>query len=242
MHGKLSMFHPSISALTLLADVTHLLNNSAPFESKRRTLALSNVTLPNGVSMRLAGGRYFGNGAETAMISEGASISHTQLGNASIWTYFAMYWTGSNTDAPQAIEVSFYWCIKTYNATVVDNVIAVKRASPRIEIIDSKFGPAYHAISSLDGNDVYNFVKDEYTLPKILNTIMTGYTKRQNAEPFRGMSGSEMHLQATIEIKETNSKQASKENRSISAEEAQMPWWVAVNGIAGNTANGLTNS
>ncbi|KAG7428280.1 hypothetical protein Forpi1262_v011208 [Fusarium oxysporum f. sp. raphani] len=71
-----------------------------------------------------------------------------------------------------------------------------------------------------------------------LNDSLSGYTVVLAGEPMRGTSGSGILALATQEVLQN----LTKGNSTLEIQEAERAWWTAVEGMAANVANSLTNT
>jgi len=76
------------------------------------------------------------------------------------------------------------------------------------------------------------------TIATQLNESLSGYTVVLAGEPMRGTSGSDILAQATNEV----AQKLAKGNSTLEIHEAERAWWTALEGMAVNVANSLTNT
>ncbi|KAG4259284.1 hypothetical protein FPRO03_12960 [Fusarium proliferatum] len=220
-----------------VTNVTHLIEADVNFHDGN-----PNITLPNGVWTEPGKSRVRFTGAPTFSIGSGPTLVHQHLQNVSILHHFAIYWDGYNL-VPCAVELSHYWCIDTYHPEVVDNVVRMNKSASQI--------PKLHAFQGDDYRGYVNFElpgKDDvtWTISRLatstiaaqLNESLTGYTVVLAGEPRRDTSGSDILAQATKEVLQ----KLAKGNSTLEFQEAERAWWTALEGMAGNVANSLTNT
>lgn len=76
------------------------------------------------------------------------------------------------------------------------------------------------------------------TIAAQLNESLSGYTVVLAGEPMRRTSGSDILAQATKEVLQ----KLAKGNSTLEIQEAERAWWTALEGMAANVANSLTNT
>ncbi|KAF6811683.1 hypothetical protein CPLU01_15061 [Colletotrichum plurivorum] len=220
-------------------NVTHLI------DSKSDPARGINVTTPNSVEVE------FSRDTAAVHVSEGAITNPTYLGNASIWTAFAVYWTGNENDAPQATELTFHWCVNTYRAEVIENVLEMHMWDSHTEVLAGTNSSLGYLAPSHKKYNLHSVRTRSFTygrggdriIAKYLNSSMIGRSAGSTTERFWGASGSDVLLQSVAEITEAaSSKKPPSGVVTASAVDAESPWWGAVDGMARNVANGLTNS
>jgi hypothetical protein len=221
------------SALISVQDVTHLVEANLNFFN-----GSENITLPNGVSTLPGRGRVRFSGAPTFFVSDGPAISHKNLRNVSIFDYFAIYWDPSMS-TPRAAEISFHWCIDTYEAKMVDNILQMNKTASRVPKLQTQT-LEYRSFSTPgDDKEVYTIGSSSFAaIGRNLNDSLSGKSVYRSAERFFGTSGSDMLVQATKEITQKDAKG----NTTLELMGMEMAWWVAVNGMALNVASSLTNT
>lgn len=221
------------SALILLQDITHLVEADLNFFN-----GSENITLPNGVSTLPGRGRVRFSGAPTFFVSEGPAISHKHLRNVSIFDYFAIYWDPS-MNIPRAAEISFHWCIDTYEAEMVDNILQMNKTASRVPKLQVQ-NLEYQSLSTpSDDKEVYTIGSSSFgAIGRNLNDSLSGKSVYLSAERFFGTSGSDMLVQSTKEIAQRDAKG----NTTLELMGMEKAWWIAVNGMALNVASSLTNT
>lgn len=231
--SKFSLPSQLNSALILFEDVTHLVEADLDFYH-----GSENITLPNGVYTRPGRGHTQFSGAPTFFVSEGPAISHKYLRNVSVFDYFAIYWDPA-MKTPRAVEISIHWCIDTYEVELVDNILKMNKTAshvPRLQIQNLE----YQSLS-IPGNDkeVYTVGSSSFRMiGSNLNESLSGKSVYRSAERFFGTSGSDMLVQATKEIAQSDAKG----NSTLEYLGMETAWWIAVNGMASNVASSLTNT
>ncbi|KIL84968.1 hypothetical protein FAVG1_11838 [Fusarium avenaceum] len=197
-----------------------------------------NITLPNGVYTLPGRGHTQFSGAPTFFVSEGPAISHKYLRNVSVFDYFAIYWDPA-MKTPRAVEISIHWCIDTYEAELVDNVLKMNKTAshvPKLQIQNLE----YQSLSIPGNNkEVYTVGSSSFRMiGSNLNESLSGKSVYRSAERFFGTSGSDMLVQATKEIAQSDAKG----NSTLEYLGMETAWWIAVNGMASNVASSLTNT
>ncbi|EXK78379.1 hypothetical protein FOQG_16944 [Fusarium oxysporum f. sp. raphani 54005] len=220
-----------------VTNVTHLVEADVNFHDGN-----PNITLPNGVHTEPGKSRARFTGAPTFFLGSGPTLVHQHLQNASILDYFSIYWDASNR-IPRAVEVSYYWCIDTYHPELVGNVLRMNKSTSQIPKLHTSQGDEYRGYMSLETP-----VKDDviWTIGRLstrkiatyLNDSLSGYTVVLAGEPMRGTSGSGILALATQEVLQN----LTKGNSTLEIQEAERAWWTAVEGMAANVANSLTNT
>lgn len=76
------------------------------------------------------------------------------------------------------------------------------------------------------------------TIATQLNESLSGYTVVLAGEPILGTSGSGILALATREVLQ----KLTKGNSTLEIQEAERAWWTALEGMAVNVANSLTNT
>ncbi|TDZ66037.1 hypothetical protein CTRI78_v003382 [Colletotrichum trifolii] len=209
-------------------DVTDLISPSGPYYEIR-------YNMPNGISTTVVRGREKFSYLPTYFVSLGTPLSHPELNRTRILSYFAIH-------IPDATEVSLYWCVNTYTAKVVGNVLFMNMTSSdgtanshnnSSELfITPPGGSTYQYKVPVDGNE---------KIIDLVNSTMTGTsTNSRSGTPETGISGSDMFIQALDDI-EADSRD--KVNATMNVLDLQKIWWnSAVDGMARNVAAGMTNS
>ncbi|KAF5549525.1 hypothetical protein FMEXI_4226 [Fusarium mexicanum] len=231
---------PEFSTLAIdyeVTNVTHLIEADVNFHDGN-----PNITLPNGVWTEPGKSRARFTGAPTFSLGSGPTLVHQHLEDVSILHYFAIYWDGSNL-VPRALEVSHYWCIDTYHPGVVDNVVRMNKSASQIPRVHALQGDDYRGYVHLElpGKGEVTWTIGRLTTSTIaaqLNESLTGYTVVLAGEPRRDTSGSDILAQATKEVLQ----KIAKGNSTIEIQEAERAWWTALEGMAANVANSLTNT
>ncbi|KAF5638574.1 uncharacterized protein FTJAE_5237 [Fusarium tjaetaba] len=218
-------------------NVTHLVEADVNFHDGN-----PNITLPNGVHTEPGKGRARFTGAPTFFLGSGPTLVHQHLQNVSILDYFAIYWDASNL-VPWAVEVSYYWCIDTYHPELVDNVLRMNKSTSQIPKLHTLQGDDYRGYVSLEtpgkGDVIWTIGRlSTRTIATQLNDSLSGYTVILAGEPMRGTSGSDILALATQEVLQN----LTKGNATLVTQEAERAWWTAVEGMAANVANSLTNT
>ncbi|KAK2668000.1 Protein of unknown function DUF3176 [Fusarium oxysporum f. sp. vasinfectum] len=219
-----------------VTNVTHLIEADVNFHDGN-----PNITLPNGVHTEPGKSRARFTGAPTFFLGSGPTLVHQHLRNASILNYFPICWEPSHL-IPWAVEVSYYWCIDTYHPELVDNVLRMNKSTSQI--------PKLHALQGDDSRYVPLELpgKDDVictigglsarTIATQLNESPSGYTVILAGEPIRSTLGSDILAQATREVLQ----KLTKGNSTLEIQDAERAWWTAVEGMAVNVANSLTNT
>ncbi|KAH7191262.1 hypothetical protein DER44DRAFT_850247 [Fusarium oxysporum] len=220
-----------------VTNVTHLIEADVNFHDGN-----PNITLPNGVYTAPGKSRARYTGAPTFFIGSGPTLVHQHLRNASILDYFAIYWDASNR-IPWAVEVSYYWCIDTYHPELVDNVLRMNKSASQIPKLHALQGDDYSGYVPLEppGKDDVTWTiggLSTRTIATQLNESLSGYTVVLAGEPILGTSGSGILALATREVLQ----KLTKGNSTLEIEEAERAWWTALEGMAVNVANSLTNT
>ncbi|KAF5674705.1 hypothetical protein FDENT_9961 [Fusarium denticulatum] len=220
-----------------VTNVTHLVEADVNFHDGN-----PNITLPNGVHTEPGKSRARFTGAPTFFLGSGPTLVHQHLQNVSILDYFAIYWDASNL-IPWAVEVSYYWCIDTYHPELVDNVLRMNKSTSQIPKLHTSQGDDYRGYMSLEtpGKDdvIWTIGRlSTRTIATQLNDSLSGYTIVLAGEPMRGTSGSGILALATQEVLQN----LTKGNSTLETLEAERAWWTAVEGMAVNVANSLTNT
>ncbi|RGP58877.1 hypothetical protein FLONG3_11351 [Fusarium longipes] len=231
---------PEFSTLAIgyeVTNVTHLIEADVNFHDGN-----PNITLPNGVWTEPGKSRARFTGAPTFSLGSGPTLVHQHLQDVSILHYFAIYWDGSNL-VPWALEVSHYWCIDTYHPEVVDNVVRMNKSASQIPKLHALQGDDYRGYVHLElpGKEDVTWTIGQLTTSTIaaqLNESLSGYTVVLAGEPRRDTSGSDILAQATKEVLQ----KIAKGNSTIEIQEAERAWWTALEGMAANVANSLTNT
>ncbi|KAJ4079620.1 hypothetical protein NW769_015104 [Fusarium oxysporum] len=220
-----------------VTNVTHLIEADVSFHDGN-----PNITLPNGVYTAPGKSRARYTGAPTFFIGSGPTLVHQHLRNASILDYFAIYWDASNR-IPWAVEVSYYWCIDTYHPELVDNVLRMNKSASQIPKLHALQGDDYSGYVPLEppGKDDVTWTiggLSTRTIATQLNESLSGYTVVLAGEPILGTSGSGILALATREVLQ----KLTKGNSTLEIQEAERAWWTALEGMAVNVANSLTNT
>ncbi|KAI3572040.1 hypothetical protein IWW34DRAFT_709064 [Fusarium oxysporum f. sp. albedinis] len=220
-----------------VTNVTHLIEADVNFHDGN-----PNITLPNGVYTAPGKSRARFTGAPTFFLGSGPTLVHQHLQNASILDYFAIYWDASNR-IPWAVEVSYYWCIDTYHPELVDNVLQMNKSASQIPKLQALQGDDYSGYVPLEppGKDDVTWTiggLSTRTIATQLNESLSGYSVVLAGEPLRGTSGSGILALATQEVLQN----LTKGNSTLEIQEAERAWWTAVEGMAVNVANSLTNT
>ncbi|KAF6787892.1 hypothetical protein CSOJ01_15130 [Colletotrichum sojae] len=189
--------------------------------------------LPNNISARKDPGRNRQSWLWTYFVGLGTPLSHPELNSTCILSYFALQMRDNTADAA---EVSLYWCVHTYSAKVVDNVLLMNMTSsestPSVQSSRLTITPPGESIGyevPVGGNGV---ITDH------VNRTMTGTSSHYPGTPVTGVSGSDMFAQAHDDVE---AEYGARLNGTITADEQRI-WWDAVDGMARNVAAGLTNS
>ncbi|SCO53762.1 uncharacterized protein FFNC_15170 [Fusarium fujikuroi] len=220
-----------------VTNVTHLIEADVNFHDGN-----PNITIPNGVWTEPGKSRVRFTSAPTFSLGSGPTLVHQHLQNVSILHHFAIYWDGYNL-VPYAVEVSHYWCIDTYHPEVVDNVVRMNKSASQIPKLHAFQGDDYRGYVNLElpGKDDVTWTISRLatsTIAAQLNESLTGYTVVLAGEPRRDTSGSDILAQATKEVLQ----KLAKGNSTLEFQEAERAWWTALEGMAGNVANSLTNT
>ncbi|KAF5567957.1 hypothetical protein FPHYL_3020 [Fusarium phyllophilum] len=220
-----------------VTNVTHLVEADVNFHDGN-----PNITLPNGVHTEPGKSRARFTGAPTFFLSSGPTLVHRHLQNSSILDYFAIYWDASNR-IPWAVEVSYHWCVDTYHPELVDNILQINKSASQIPKLQALQGDDYRGYVPLEipGKDDITWTiggRSTRSIATQLNDSLSGYTVVLGGEPIRGTSCSDILAQATREVLQM----LAKGNSTLEAQEAERAWWIAVEGIAANVANSLTNT
>ncbi|CEI62435.1 unnamed protein product [Fusarium venenatum] len=218
-------------------NVTHLIEADVDFY--HGTL---NITLPNGIYTIPGKSRARYTGAPTFFVGSGPTLVHKHLQNASILDYFAIYWEPSEV-TPRAAEISFYWCIDTYGPYLVDNVLQMNKSASQIPTLQGRQGDEIHGYLPLvlSAQDDVTYTIGGLSTKMIashLNESLSGESIVLGGEPIRGTSGSDILVQATKEVLQ----KLTGGNSSLEELEKEKSWWIAVEGMALNAANSLTNT
>ncbi|TDZ23039.1 hypothetical protein Cob_v004038 [Colletotrichum orbiculare MAFF 240422] len=218
----------TLSVCHVTTNVTDLISPSGPYYEVR-------YDLPNGISTTMVRGREKFSYLPTYFVSLGTPLSHPELNRTRILSYFAI-------NIPDATEVSLYWCVNTYTAKVVGNVLFMNMTSSdgtanshnnSSELfITPPGGSTFQYKVPVDGNE---------KIIDLVNRTMTGTsTNSRSGTPETGISGSDMFIQALDDI-EADSRD--KVNATMNVLDLQKIWWnSAVDGMARNVAAGMTNS
>ncbi|WZH42053.1 uncharacterized protein QYS62_003021 [Fusarium acuminatum] len=214
-------------------NVTHLVEANLDFYH-----GSENITLPNGVYTLPGRGHTQFSGAPTFFVSKGPAISHKYLRNVSVFDYFAIYWDGA-MKTPRAVEISIHWCIDTYEAKLVDNILKLNKTAshvPKLQIQNLE----YQSLTTPDDDkEIYTVGSSSFrAIGSNLNDSLSGKSVYRSAERFFGTSGSDMLVQATKEIAQKDAKG----NSTLEYFGMETAWWIAVNGMASNVASSLTNT
>jgi hypothetical protein len=217
----------------LFQDVTHLVEANLDFYH-----GSENITLPNGVYTLPGRGHTQFSGAPTFFVSKGPAISHKYLRKVSVFDYFAIYWDGA-MKTPRAVEISIHWCIDTYEAKLVDNILKMNKTAshvPKLQIQNLE----YQSLTTPDDDkEIYTVGSSSFrAIVSNLNDSLSGKSVYRSAERFFGTSGSDMLVQATKEIAQKDAKG----NSTLEYFGMETAWWIAVNGMASNVASSLTNT
>jgi hypothetical protein len=217
----------------LLQDITHPVEADLNFYE-----GTENITLPNGVWTLPGRGHIRFSGAPTFFVDQGPAILHKHLRNVSVLDYFAIYWE-PNMEVPQAAEISFHWCIDTYDAEMVNNILHMNKTSTRVpKLLGRSHEYMSFGTSDKDG-EVYTIGSSSFSAIRTnMNESLSGKSVYLWADRFSGTSGTDMLVQATKEV----SQMAAKGNKTLEIMGMEKAWWTAVNGMAKNVASSLTNT
>ncbi|KAF4441101.1 hypothetical protein F53441_12130 [Fusarium austroafricanum] len=221
-----------------MTNITNLVDADFRFH-----IGSANITLSNGVWIRPSQGYMRYTGAPAFFVGEGPTISHKDLRSASIYDYFAIFWDGSREPkTAQAVEISIYWCINTYEAKVVDNVLQMNKLASRIPEVHELNRTVLSLNSTTDKSYTIGSLTNHY-LQKHLNESLGGCSSTycstgRFSGQVDGTTSTDILVQATREI----AQKLSGGNKTLEDLSLTKAWWTPVGGMASNVASSLTNT
>ncbi|KAF6839375.1 hypothetical protein CPLU01_01795 [Colletotrichum plurivorum] len=195
----------------------------------------TNLTLPNGVNMIMS------ESVNTVTLSLGPSLAYndTRYHDVSVFNYFVIA-AQRFDEHPLATEVVFHWCVDTYDAYVVNNILSIKRVWSHTEAHSAPTANVTYLTSPADeGGTVSHTAEaiDRETI-RLLRRVLSGTSKYEQSYHFS--NGADMLMHAFLSYV----KSFRRENLS-NAEEWEITrraWWEAVGGMAQKYTTGITNS
>ncbi|KAF6793355.1 hypothetical protein CMUS01_16104 [Colletotrichum musicola] len=207
---------PRFSTLAMcynMTDVSELIkSDSAKFNYGTK------LTLPNGVNTTISGDY------KTVALSHEPSLVYndTRYHDASVFNYFAIQ-ADLLDEHPRATEVVFHWCIDTYDASVVNNVVSFERVLSHTE---AHYGPSKelrfgttanvtYLTSPADGGGATKHTAEGMNRTetiRMLQSVMSGTTTYSQRNQFK--NGSDVLMHAYISTLKPYEDRYQKENLS----------------------------
>ncbi|KAF6818031.1 hypothetical protein CSOJ01_02168 [Colletotrichum sojae] len=206
------------------------------------------LTLPKGVNTTISPDY------KTVALPHGPSLVYndTRYRDASVFNYFAIQADASD-EHPRAIEVVFHWCVDTYDASVVNNVVSLERVLSHTE---AHYGPSKelrfgtianvtYLTSPADGGGATKHTAEGMNRTetiRMLQSVMSGTTTYSQRNQFK--NGSDVLMHAYISTLKPYEDRYQKENLCDAEKltDKRKAWWEAVEGMAQKLTNGITNS
>ncbi|KAF6840725.1 hypothetical protein CMUS01_03822 [Colletotrichum musicola] len=177
---------------------------------------------------------------ERVVVGSGPMISDydTDVLNSVIFVYSAIKW--SKLFDPQAAEVVFHWCIKTYDAAVENNVLSLQLNQSHTQSRHFN-GSHTEMFSPADKNATYIVFQGGVT--QRVNDTLRDATTGRASDPCQKRTGSERLQRAMDEIrstKETKATLAADEETEVILDTDVL--WKAINGTAEKYENTILNT
>ncbi|KAF4946585.1 hypothetical protein FGADI_11064, partial [Fusarium gaditjirri] len=177
-----------------------------------------------------------------------AFLLSTTIATSTITQFAVTYPSRFNQDgskgSAEAWRIGESWGKDEPNYAFMDNVLQMNKSAsqiPKLQALQGDDDYRGYVPLELPGKDDVMWTiggLSTRTIATQLNESLSGYSVILAGEPIRGTSGSDILAQATREVlqKLTNG------NSTLEIQEEERAWWTAVEGIAVNVANSLTNT
>ncbi|KAF5978832.1 hypothetical protein FCOIX_5634 [Fusarium coicis] len=176
-----------------------------------------------------------------------AFLLSTTIATSTITQFSITYPSRFNQDgskgSAEAWRLGESWGKDDPDYAIIDNVLRMNKSTSQIPKLHTSQGDEDRRYMSLEipGKDNVIWTIERLstrTIATQLNDSLSGYTVVLAGEPMRGTSGSGILALATQEVLQN----LAKGNSTLEIQEAERAWWMAVEGMAVNIANSLTNT